>query len=305
MGKCEYVDDNANFLDGWHCKIIGGKVDDPDIVGYYCKSSVACEYCPHRGGDDRYRKPKSEEKPEREERYEEKRSGGGSSGYRGGSSDKNKYGVQSNYKVLGVVILLFVLLGVFLFIAAKCGAFRSTVNIQFNIPEGVDHNDISLMAVSLDPEHLYETEEKKFSEDGSCSLQIYDGQNYIYLKYNGVCILLGDAVGDSNNHFARDDFSYDDMQSFLFRTVIVDLQDTKEAPIEADKLTVEDANGEAKDCLKLDGDTFLIVLGNENTANSLTVTAEGYEPLQLDVDLTDKRLEKVLLTFSSKSGGDA
>ena len=305
MGKCEYVDDNANFLDGWHCTIIKGRVDDPDIVGYYCKSSTACEYCPYRGGDDRYRKQKNE--PARSERSEESydQSSSSTGGVDGSSSSRksggsyDKYGIESNKKVLGVVILLFALLCVFVFIAAKCGAFRSTVNLYLDLPENVNHKELSLIAVSLDPEHLYETEEKKFSEDGNCSLKIRDGQNLIYISYNGVSVYIGDAVGDSSSNFMRDDFSYEDLQTYLFRTLVIDLQDTEGAPIENAALQVESKNGEDLSWLQLDADTYVIIFSNTNTAPVVAVKAEGYKEIEITADLTEERVEKMLLTLLS------
>ena len=74
MGRCPYIDDSASFMDGYHCKRIGGKVDEYDITRCYCNSSASYEYCPHYpGGDDRLRSKPEPEKPREMVRNSEER----------------------------------------------------------------------------------------------------------------------------------------------------------------------------------------------------------------------------------------
>lgn len=59
MGSCSYLNqEKSGPVNGCYCGVIGGYVEQ-DFRTCYCTREVACQYCPHRGGDDRIRNPEA------------------------------------------------------------------------------------------------------------------------------------------------------------------------------------------------------------------------------------------------------
>ena len=55
MSHCSYVnEENSGPMNGWYCNAVGAYVDS-SLYQNYCSGSAACQYCPHLGGDDRFR----------------------------------------------------------------------------------------------------------------------------------------------------------------------------------------------------------------------------------------------------------
>lgn len=312
MGRCEYIDDSASFLDGYHCLITGRRVDDPQIVGYYCKSSVACEYCPYRGGDDRYRKPK-EEPPKRTPSYDTEESytggtgsgstGSGSTGGSGGGGGRSSGYGGKGLGVLGGLALLFVGVGVLIvFITRWLGLDDSRLQLELLSETPTKIEDVSLRAICLGEKHRYKSETGGFDENAVSDLSLENGINEVYLEYDGTSILVGAFVGDDTNAYTGQ-LDLDKAMSNAVRILLVTLEDGDEVPITAGQLRVTDERGEDMAIMAMDGGGYVVLVPNDTLSADLTFSIGGYEPLSVKVDMSE-RVTGVLLTLAKTQETD-
>jgi hypothetical protein len=317
MAHCEYMDREKSFLDGTYCALTGGKVDDPDVVKYYCDSCVDCVCCPVRGGDDRVLQQIRERQkgPAPEPVHEEKRkyrggdyggsSGSGGSGGTGGSGRRSR-GSSGNWVLsalgLGVLVLVVLLREL------KLDIFKASVNLRMTLPQGVDRKKIVMESVSHDPRKGYKSYSGKMNKDGSCSVSIESGENSIYISYDGAKMFVGPAVGTANEKLGRPDYTYDSMCATMLGAVAVVLEDTDENPIPARTLELSAPDGATVGWINTAPGEFLIyILNLPDTAQvpDLTVKVEGYQPLVIRPDLSERfvGLKLTLEPEAQQTGG--
>lgn len=302
MGKCEFVDDSANFLDGYHCKLLGGKVNDYSLTRCYCNASYNCRHCPVRGGDDRLRKPRQEPAPaptpaprrrddsEDSDRSARSHSTGGSSG-------------GSSWLIWPVVVLIFVMVTISQFKPEvfESAPAQSAVHAAIELPETMDHEDLTLQAVSCDAATLYRISSVGFAADGSAAVPVEDGRSDIYLTYDDASILVGDVTVSSGNSYRANHCDYGYLKVRALRVLVFTLKDSDGTPIDIGDLTVDAGEGRTEDWSRLAPGQYAVTLSDDAVKPGLTLNVPGYEPVTVEADLSC-RLRFLEITLDQDGG---
>ncbi len=312
MGRCEYVDESASFLDGWHCSITGRHVDDSDIVRHYCRDSIDCRHCPYRGGDDRLRKP-HQEAPVPEEPahpiYSEpvpskparpSRTGYGtdaSSTYTGGGSWRS---YRRNRGKTIALLSVIALIAALVFGGTLLGILGPWVDMH--LPEGTVVPKASLLTVGRgeNGSPLFAARSGAFDQEGYAHAVAPTGTSDVYYREDNACVWLGTTDLLMLNTSVVYDIGYDEIRSLLVRPLLVTLTDTDGTPISA-PLTVTDESGQSVQCTALSAGSYVLLLPDDSRSPSLTFCAEGYRSFTAQPDLSD-RLSQAHIKLSEEGG---
>lgn len=305
MGRCPYIDDSASFMDGYHCTRIGGKVKEYDITRCYCNSSASYVHCPYCGGDDRLRSKPEPETPPRKEPERSSScdsgddsygSGGGGNSYSGGSPTPPRGG-SSAKGYGGLLIAIAIVFGLMYLVMYCTGLLHSHALFQLQNLGGVDAEEFTLRSLSLSPEHLYDTKKADFDETGFGSMRLREGPNEIWLEYDGVSFLLGSFVGDGKVDYPAENVDLRQLQAQMVRPLLLTLQDGNQVPVVTDQLTVTGPSGQSMTVMATGDGTYVVLLPNDAICPALTFYVEGFEPLTVSADLSD-RIAGAVLTLA-------
>lgn len=315
MGQCGYVnDEKSGPWNGYYCNRIGGYVREEGLTKYYCSSSVACQYCPYVGGDDRYRrKPEKQETPKQE--YTERHvvredidrgsggsGGGGSGGSGGGSSGGALLGV------LGDLGLMFAWIGgitavlVAVFLVARLFGFAGYW-VTMEVPQTADLENMSLYSVSREDNSRFEMKDEPFAEDGSCKLGAHGQYSDVYLQNNGGSVWLGTCHLTFLNTAVVEDISYEEVVQQLIRPVILRIYLDDGMLVDGLSMNIVDEEGKSLNWLSLGKGEYAVLLENDAQLQSMIVDVPGYASMTVEVD-SSRRLSGLEISLVKSGGGE-
>ena len=294
MGRCPYIDDSASFMDGYHCKRIGGKVDEYDITRCYCNSSASYEYCPHYpGGDDRLRSKPEPEKPREMVRNSEERESVTERQETHKTTPVRRSSHGEMFKVLMGVVLAF---GVLLLIMKAVGMGKTSVWFRLENPGTADRKDFTVEVISRSPDNLYETEKKTFNRQNSARFPIEGGAHDFWIVYDDCARFFGTWSSNRPGGDVQGTVDGEQFRSELARGLLVTLQDGGKLPILTENLIVTDDQGAEFPAVPLGNGAYVVMLPEDVTAPVLTFRVEGYQPLTVAMDLS-QRLTGAVVTL--------
>jgi hypothetical protein len=163
-------------------------------------------------------------------------------------------------------------------------------------------------AVSHDPQKDYKVYSKPLEKDGSGRVKVEKGGNSVYVSCDGAKMLVGPATSDGADELNRTDYSYEMMQRTMMCVLTIHLEDTTGQSIPAEKIELTAPDDDATGWINLSPGEFAIYIMNlpDKTAfPALTVTVEGYEPLTIQPDMSQRLvgLRLMLEPDAQQTGG--
>ncbi len=303
MGRCEYVDDSASFLDGWHCRITGRHVETAQMVRDYCNDSINCENCPHRNPQahrrDEEKVLNQQEEPEASLYYTEQHSQRETperipdtdhSSYVGGGSWSSYRGRRTKtIAVMAAVLFAAVLV----FGGQLIGIWGPWVDMQ--LPEGASAAESALLIVGRGENNapLFKTRAGSFDESGYAHVAAFNGTSDVYFRRDDACVWVGTTDLLMLNTSVVYDIGYDEIQDLLYRPLLLAVNDADGRAIPS-ALTVADEYGQPVRCIAMGDGKYVLLLNDDDVSVKLTFRAEGYPSVEGCVDLSDRLMSAVI-----------
>ena len=292
MGQCEYVNnEKSGPWNGWYCNIAKESVER-SLHQNYCNSSVACKYCPLRGGDDRYRKQSRPDPtpPPKTSSYTSDSSYSGESSYSGGSTSYSGGGGGGGFGCLdrfffgliGVVLGGFLLLLLGSVLLSSLGFFREDATLNLSVPSGVNPRQFTMQVISHNPKKDYKVTSDSVTKDGTAEIRMHVGMNSAYLIFDNQKFSLSDHALNGETS-ATLDVNYDQVQDKLCRIVWVDMQVAEGGTVPTDDVAVLDKNGAPMLWMPTEEGRIMVVIPERWTGNTVTLAINGYEPVTISV----------------------
>lgn len=294
MGRCPYIDDSASFLDGYHCKMIGGKVDEYEITRCYCNSSASYPYCPHAGGDDRLRRKPEPEEPKKEIRRTEEPEPPDPP-----RQDLRKPAPSRSHseRHTGRLVLIAAgIIGIFVLLLKLAGYLDT--NVYFNLTNigTTSRKDYSVEIISRGPEDLFQTRRKGFNKQNKVRFPVKTGDHDFWVIYDDCASFYGTWSGNNPGGDVQGTVDADALRLGMERGLLITLQDGKKQPILTQSLSVTGDSGEVYPTISLGSGQYVILVPETAVAPALTFQAEGYEILTVTLDLSG-RLNSAVVTL--------
>lgn len=313
MGRCPYVDESASFLDGWHCIILGGHVDDYDIVRNYCTSSVHCKKCPYHPDG---RKTVCDTEDDHSDLPEEEVIFSSSTSKRKSapspSHDTRKYdigtttGSYRSYRsrrntAVALAVVAFLLAAV-IFGGKLIGILGPWVDMQ--TAQDTRSQRAYLLTVSREQDSgtLFKSRASAFDEEGYVHASAFSGLSDVYFKQDKACVWLGTTHLYVLNTAAVYDLSDSEIKQQLYRPLLVTAVDIGGAAVSS-ALTVTDESGQAVRCIPTGEGSYTLLLPDEAVHPVLTFHADGYQTLTAAPDLSG-RMAQIVITLTAQGGAE-
>lgn len=217
----------------------------------------------------------------------------------GGRSSGGKYKSSSSSlsaKVALVLVGLLVLVVGGWYAGAKMGLIRSTVTVDAKAPtSGLFRvEDVALRAVVQDGEYKEST--AQFDESGQCKLKLHPGMNAVYVEYDGTSVYLDSYLGNGFK-FHSVELNLDITEKLMARVLIVELQDVQGTQLYPETVTVTNSKGDPIQCRPVKDGMYVMLFGNETPEETLELSVEGYEPIDITANLTG-RMSHMIITLA-------
>ncbi len=318
MGQCEYAD---GFLDGYHCKNHYDDKVPQEMVKYYCTMHTQCDHCPWRGGDDWPRKKdkqdadwqaehdrelaakeaqKQQEAADRRARAQrEQVDGGGSYHYSGGGggggSSSGGGGILGPvFGTFGLCIVITVAFLALCILGHWLGWTGPWVRMQ--IPSTAVTDDLQMYSVCQDGAHYFESRSDTFDKDGHINLRVHLHFSDIYLEQDRASVWIGLCGLEFLNTGTVYDYTYEEAEELMLRPLLIQLQDSKKAPLDGLSMEITDTHGAELAYIALGDGLYAVFLSNDAPNQSLTLQAAGYLDRHIPFK-ADARLSKVIVTM--------
>lgn len=308
MGYCDYHNsEKSGPMNGWYCNRMD-KYVDRSLYTHYCNDSIRCKYCPALGGDDRDRKPRVEETEKPVEKSYSRRNtdveddrgttGGGSRGG-GGSTPGFFETAGAVIKTLGLALIVSAIICVLVFGADFLGFLGPWVDFQLPANSPLIQ-DASLYSVSWDADTRFEGRSEEFDKEGLAHARFHNGVSDVYYSQDRAAVWIGTCNLMTLNTAVVYDITEDEIQSQLFRTLLIHLTDSQDVPIMSEPAVTLDS-GESLDVQYMGDDLWIVILPNDQLNPSLNLASDGYKPVTFSVDMKE-RVAEVNVKMAAKEG---
>lgn len=316
MANCEYVDKSV-WLDGYHCKLAGRRIDDRSFVNTYCRSSVHCDECPirnpnagkrqeeQRTREEEQRREQAQREARKRREAEEYRTPVRSSGRRGysgggGSSSIGFLDVLGSVAHFGIMMLVVAVVVIILVFGSDFLGWMGPW-VDMKLPDGTPTEGVSLYSVSRDEDTTFESRSGEFDQDGLAHVRFHTGYSDVYFARDCGGVWIGTCDLYTLNTAVVYDVTYEEIQSQMYRTLLADLVDSSGTPI-VSGLTVTDAAGDACKCIDMGNGRYAVILPDEAITPVLTFQADGYAAYTVEMDMSG-RLVTAMITLAAKENG--
>lgn len=319
MGQCEYTD---GFLDGYHCKAHNNDKVPQELVKYYCTMHTQCSHCPWRGGDD-WPRTKDQQNAQWQADHDQELAAkeaqkqrdaaaqrtraqleqdddgsfhysGGGGGGGGGSSSGGGCLLGSVFSTFGFCILITVIVVALCVLGHWLGWTGPWVQMQ--VPASAVTDDLQLYSVCQDGTHYFESYSDTFDEDGHINLRVHLHFSDIYLEQDRASVWIGLCGLEFLNTGTVYDYTYEEAEALMLRPLLIQLQDSKKAPLDGLSMEITDAHGTELDYIALGGGLYAVLMSNDASDQPLTLQAAGYLERHIPFK-ADARLSKVIVTM--------